>query len=141
MSNIWADGELESLCEKLFKATQGVLTWSWDEQLLAALAQFSVQDAHKVSGLLDPVMDARWDAQDIDKAPWIVRQLAKEMGGIRSGQLLFTTDASKKVFLFGAWWPWQDEKTISLRIGAQWTGLSDSEAAEVLASFKACFGV
>ncbi|MDY6986774.1 MAG: hypothetical protein SWQ30_01855 [Thermodesulfobacteriota bacterium] len=141
MSNMWADGELKRLCEAFIKETQGLLSWSWDEPLVAVLAQFSVNDRDKVLGCLGPFMGAKWDESEIEKAPEIVRQLAEDMGGLRSGQLLFTTDAGKDVFIFGAWWPWQDDQTISLRVGPHWSELSDSESDDLMASFKACFGI
>jgi len=141
MSNMWANGELKRLSEAFLEETQGLLTWSWDDPLSAVLAQFSVDDKDKVLEILGRFMGAKWDALEVKNAPEIVRQLAKEMGGIRSGQLLFTTDAGKRIFIFGAWWPWQDGQTISLRIGPHWTGLSDSESDDLMASFKACFGL
>ena len=105
------------------------------------MAQFSVNDRDKVLGILGPFVGAKWDELEVKKAPEIVRQLAKSMGGIGSGQFLFTTDASKNVFIFGAWWPWQDDQTISLRVGPHWTELSHSESDNLVASFKVCFGL
>ena len=132
--------EVKRLSEALFKETQGLLTWSWDEHFFAVLAQFSVNDKDKVLGVLTRFLDATWDESGVKKAPEIVVQLAEDMGGVRAGQLLLTTDASKNVFVFGAWWPWQDGQTISLRVAPYWDELSDSESDDLLEAFKACFG-
>jgi hypothetical protein len=141
MSDMWADEELKNLCEALFRETQGVLTWSWDDQFLCVLAAFSVGDKDKVLEVLGHSMIAKWDASNIQEAPEPVVELAEDMGGIRSGQLLFTTDASKKVFVFGAWWPWRDGQTISLRVGPYSEELSESESDDWVASFRVCFGL
>ena len=132
--------EVKRLSEALFKETQGLLNWSWDEQFSAVLAQFSVNDKDKILGVLGRFLDAKWDESGIRKAPDLVMQLAEDMGGIRADQLLFTTDASKNVFIFGAWWPWQDGQTISLRVAPYWDELSDSESDDLVESFKVCFG-
>jgi hypothetical protein len=139
--NMWSDQGLKILCGSFFQETQGLLTWSWDEQFSGVLAQFSVSDKDKVLGILGRFMGDKWDESEIKRAPEIVTQLAENMGGIRLGQLLFTTDASKNIFIFGAWWPWQDGQTISLRVAPFWAELSDSESDDLVASFRVCFGL
>ena len=138
---MWADEGLKSVCEAIFEETQDLLTWTWDERFLCALAQFSTNDKDKVSSILDRFMDAKWDVFGVEEAPEIVMQLAGDIGGIRADQLLFTTDARKNVFIFGAWWPWQDGRTISLRIAPYWDELSHSESDDLVAAFKLCFGL
>lgn len=138
---MWPNQGLKKLCETFYEETQGLLTWTWDEQFTCALAQFSVSDKDMVLGILERFMDANWDQATVEEAPEIVVQLAEDMGGIRGGQLLFTTDTNQKVFVFGAWWPWQDGQTISLRVAPYWDALSDSESDDLAASFRVCFGL
>ncbi len=136
---MWTDEGLKSLCEALLEETRGLLNWRWDTQFLCALAQFSVSDKDTVLGILGRLMPAKWGASEIEEAPKMVVQLVEEMGGIRAGQFLFATDASKKVFIFGAWWPWQDGQTISLRVAPYGEGLSDLESDDLLSSFRVSF--
>jgi len=138
---MWADDKLKGRCEALAKETSGLLTWNWDDQFLCALAPFSVNEKDEILGILDRLMDARWDSSNIDEAPDMVTQLAQGMGGLRSGQFLFTTHASKGVFIFGAWWPWGNGQTISLRVGPYLDEISESEPDDLMTSFKACFGL
>jgi hypothetical protein len=91
--------------------------------------------------ILDLLMDAKWDDSNVHEAPPQVRQLGGEMGGLRRGQFLFAAGALKDVFLFAAWWPWQDGQTISLRVGPYSADMSSSEEDNLMTSFKDCFGL
>jgi hypothetical protein len=66
-----------------------------------------------------------WDSSNIREAPDIVKMCSNRFGGLRSGQLLFTTGPSQDVFICGAWWPWGDGRTISLRIASPAKKLED----------------
>jgi hypothetical protein len=50
-------------------------------------------------------------------APPQVREIAENTGGVRTDQRLFTGDTSGRLVVFGLWWPWGDETTISFRVG------------------------
>jgi hypothetical protein len=133
--------DLESVCRECFMAFQGVLSWKWDSRFETALAEFSVDNKDSVREILGRYLSIAWDSSDIAKAPDALQMIASRLGGLRSGQLLFASDSSQKAFVFGAWWPWGNEKTISIRVAPLDKGLSDSEMAELIRLFKGWFGL
>jgi hypothetical protein len=133
--------DLENVCREFFMAFQGVLSWKWDSRFQTALAEFSVDNKDSVREILGRYLNIAWDSSNIPKAPDAVQMIASRLGGLRSGQLLFASDPNQKVFFFGAWWPWGDGKTISIRVAPFDTGLSDSEAAALIKRFKSWFGL
>ena len=135
------ESDIENVCREFFMAFQGVLSWKWDSRFETALAEFSVDNKGSVREILGRYLNIAWDSSNIPKAPDAVQMIASRLGGLRSGQLLFASDSSQKAFVFGAWWPWGDGKTISIRVAPFVTGLSDSEAAALIKHFKGWFGL
>ena len=122
--------DFENVCRELFSAFQGVLSWQWESRFETALAEFSVDNKDKVRAILERYLNIAWDSSSIGKAPDNVQKIANYLGGLRSEQLLFTSDPNQDAFIFGAWWPWGDGQTISIRIAPSDKKLSDSEMAE-----------
>ena len=110
--------DLEKISRKLLSASRGVLSWKWDHRFEAFLAEFSVDKRDEFRSILERDFSNVWDSSNIREAPDIVKMCSNRFGGLRSGQLLFTTDPSQDVFICGAWWPWGDGRTISLRIAS-----------------------
>lgn len=133
--------DLENVCREFFMAFQGVLSWKWDSRFETALAEFSVDNKDTVREILGRYLSIAWDSSNIAKAPDALRMIASRLGGLRSGQLLFASDSNQSVFVFGAWWPWGNGKTISIRVAPLDKGLSDSEIAELIRLFKGWFGL
>jgi hypothetical protein len=133
--------DIENVCRELLSASQGVLSWKWDSQFETVLAEFSVDNKDRVRAILECHLSIAWDKSKIRKAPDIVRTIVKHFGGLRSGQLLFTSDPNQDVFIFGVWWPWGDGKNISIRVAPFDKRLSDSEMAEFIKLFKGWFGL
>ena len=128
--------DFENVCRELLSAFQGVLSWQWESRFEVALAEFSLNDKDKVRAILERYLNIAWDSSSIGRAPDNVQKIASYLGGLRSGQLLFTSDPNQDAFIFGAWWPWGDEQTISIRIAPSDKRLSDSEMAELITQFK-----
>ena len=110
--------DLEKISRKLLSASRGVLSWKWDQRFEALLAEFSADKRDEFRSILERDFSNVWDSSNIREAPDIVKMCNNRFGGLRSGQLLFTTDPSQDVFICGAWWPWGDGRTISLRIAS-----------------------
>ena len=109
---------LEKVSRELLSASWGVFSWKWDHRFEAFLAEFSADNGDELRAILERDFSKVWDSLNIREAPDIVKMCNNNFGGLRSGQLLFTTDPSQNVFVFGAWWPWGDGETISLRIAS-----------------------
>jgi len=110
--------DLEKVSRELLSASQGVFSWKWDHRFEAFLAEFSADNGEEFRAILERDFSNVWDSSNIREAPDIVQICNNNFGGLRSGQLLFTTDPSQDVFVCGAWWPWGDGETISLRIAS-----------------------
>lgn len=133
--------DFENVCRELLSAFQGVLSWQWESRFEVALAEFSLNDKDKVRAILERYLNIAWDSSSIGRAPDNVQKIASYLGGLRSGQLLFTSDPNQDAFIFGAWWPWGDGQTISIRIAPSDKRLSDSEMAELIKQFKGWCGL
>jgi len=132
---------LENDCKELFRGFQGVLSWKWDSRFETVLAEFGVDKKDSIRAILERSLKTTWDSSNIDKAPDIMRKINSRLGGLRSGQQLFASDPQKDAFLFCAWWPWGDGKTVSIRLAPFYKELLDSQKAEKIQMFKGWFGI
>jgi len=133
--------DLESVCRELLSAFQGIFSWKWDSWLETVLAEFDVDNKDSTRAILERCLSSTWNSSNIGKAPDIVQLINSNLGGLRSGQLLFTSDPSQDAIIFCAWWPWGDGKTISIRIAPLYIKLLDSEKAEQIHLFKRWFEI
>jgi hypothetical protein len=133
--------DLENVCRELLRAFQGILSWKWDGRFETVLAEFAVENKETVRAILEQYLSVTWDSSNIANAPDIVRRINVRVGTLRSGQLLFTSDPNRDSFVFCAWWPWGDGKTISIRVAPSYKKLSGSGTTEKTQLFKGWFGV
>ena len=133
--------DLENVSRELAIAFQGILSWKWDSYIDTVLAEFDVGDKDSIREILECFLGRTWDRSNIGKAPDIVQMINSNLGGLRPGQFLFTSDPNQDEIIFGAWWPWGNGKTISIRIAPYYRKLSDSEKAEQVKRFKDGFGI
>ena len=132
---------VENDCKELSSSFQGVLSWKWDGRLDTVLAEFGVGKKDSIRAILARNLTIAWDTSNIDKAPDSVQVINSHLGSLRTGQLLFTSDPNREAFVFCGWWPWDDGKTISIRIAPSYKKLLDSEKAEKIRLFKGWFGI
>ncbi|MEE8625622.1 MAG: hypothetical protein V3T19_09800 [Acidiferrobacterales bacterium] len=133
--------ELENVCREFVIACQGVLSWTWDSRFDTALAEFFIDNKDAVRATVERHLSIVWDSSNIGKAPDIVQMIVNDLGGLRSGQLLFVSDPNQDALIFGVWWPWGDGKTISFRVAPYDKRLSDAEIAKLITLFKGWFGL
>jgi len=133
--------DIEDICKKLMAEFQGVLSLEWDSRFESVLAKISTDKKDSVREVLERCLINLWDSTNIDKASDTIQAVIDQLGGLMSGQLLFTSDSEKDAFIFCAWWPWGDGKTISVRIAPVFKIQSDSEMAERTRIFKSWFGM
>jgi hypothetical protein len=131
----------ENDCKELCKAFQGVLSWKWDSRFETVLAEFSVKKKDDIRAVLDRYLRTTWEGSGMGNAPDPVRAIDNRLGGLRPGQLLLTSDPSGEAFIYCAWWPWGDGKTISIRIAPSYQNLADAEKAEKTRLLKGWFGI
>lgn len=130
----------ENFCRELFGALNGG-TWKWDDRFECLLAEFRVADQDKVRAVMQRHLANAWDVSNIDGAPDVVQFLDNHFGGLRAGQILFTSDPSQNDLIYCSWWPWGDGKTISIRFSPFYILLPDSKKIERIKLFKSWFGL
>lgn len=133
--------DLENNYQELLSAFKDVLSWKWDSRFETFLAEFSVDTKDCIRSTLDQYLSITWDKSNIGKAPDTVKKLVIDLGGLRSGQFLFTSDPNEEAFIFCAWWPWGDNKTISIRIASHHKTISDSEKIGTIQRLKEWLGI
>ena len=133
--------ELIKICEELFNAFEGVLSWKWDSRFEAVLAEFDVANKNRVRAILDRCFGSTWDSSIIDRAPLCVKEVSTYLGNLRSEQVLFTSDTTRAAYIYCAWWPWGNGKTISIRIAPYYKALPDPEKVEKIKHFESLFGI
>jgi hypothetical protein len=131
--------DLKVACGELLADFDGVLSWKWDKNFGAFMAEFSAESQDEVRSILERHFSQEWDIKSIRKAPDIVKTGAGEFGDIRSGQLLFTSGPEGNVLILAAWWPWGDGEVVSLRIASPAKESPDSEKTGIFQRFKGLF--
>ena len=131
--------EVEACCKQIMKDTRALLTWEWDEYIRAVLAKFDGKHSDYIDRILSSCFVSKWEVRDIAKAPASVQQIADTLGGLRVTQRLYVTSSEDKITAFGAWWPWGDGQTISIRIGLVLKGIEDLDATHLHKEFVAWF--
>jgi hypothetical protein len=139
--NDQSESSPENICRGILDALQEELSWKWDSRFETVLAEFNVDRKDLVHETLKGYFSIIWDMLNIDRAPEAVRIINNHLGGLRPGQLLFTSDSNRDAFLFCAWWPWGNGTTISIRLAAFLKGGGETVKAEQITQFRGWFGV
>ncbi|MBN1365596.1 MAG: transcriptional repressor [Syntrophaceae bacterium] len=135
--------EMEDSCKELMNAFEGVLSWKWDNRFETVLAEFGVEKIDNICEILKQYFSTMWNRSSIKKAPDTVQRINVDLNDLWPGQLLFTTDTNRDAFVYCAWWPWKNGKTISLRVAPFYKELLDSELEKdvKIQQFKGWFGI
>ncbi len=107
---------IEKVSRELLNVSWEVFSWKWDDYFGAFLAEFSADSGDEFRAILERHFSKVWDISNIDEAPEMVQMCNNYFGGLRAGQLLFTTGPGEDVFVGGAWWVWGNGETISFRV-------------------------
>jgi hypothetical protein len=91
--------------------------WSWDSRLICITSSFHNDHAQKARAAALEVLGSEWTAATLANAPPRVREFIERTGGLRSGQFVVATAPVGGLVAFGLWWPWNDNDTISFRMG------------------------
>ncbi len=130
----------ENFCRELVGTLKGGI-WKWDDRFACLLSEFRTTEQDKVRAVIQRHLASRWDVANISGAPEIVQFIHKHFGGLRAGQVLFTSDPSHHDLIYCSWWPWGDGKTVSIRFSPFYTVLPDIKKIERIKLFKSWFGL
>jgi hypothetical protein len=110
--------------EQLFAALRRVRAswpargWSWDSRMVCVTSSFSTEFETKARAAIAEALTVEWTSSSIGRAPPLLRDYVDRYGGLRHGQVLFSSgNTAGSLSAFGLWWPWGDGGTISMRIG------------------------
>lgn len=111
------------------------LTWRWEEQMSALLAEFSWEKKDRILATLRELFSEEWNKKNIKKAPKTLKEELGELASLNKEQLIFTRPASDKTpTLAVIWWPWGHGATYSMRIKVLDTTYSAAELQQAQAS-------
>ena len=133
--------DIEIFCKELFGAFQGVLSWAWDSRFKAVLAQFSVDIEDSIRETLERNFSRTWHTGNIGQSPDTLRFINTHLGGLWEGQLFFMSEPTPEGFIFCAWWPWRNGKTISIRVSPYYYELNELQMVELIKKLKLWFGI
>jgi hypothetical protein len=129
---------LEAACKAL-KQDQETLSWEWEDRMDAALSVYGSDDSTKVRGLLEEHFKTHWDSGTLSNAPANVQQFVSSLGGLRSGQEIFTSDPDLDLVVAVALWPWGGGAKISIRLWFLSKNVSDEEKQDLQNRFRSWF--
>jgi hypothetical protein len=122
---------------KRMRAAWPTRGWSWDSRLSCITSSFSGDFEAKARSAVGEALPNRFTATTLATGPQRLRDVVERSGGLRSSQVAFAGGNPAGILVFGLWWPWADQSTISLRVG-----LCDVDLAqEPYPSFREIFGV
>jgi hypothetical protein len=100
-----------------FRAKWPKRGWSWDHRFQCVASAFSAELVAEANTALAASFPGRWNHKTLASAPPLVQQIAERTGGVRADQWIFSTAVSGGAIIYGLWWPWGDDTTITFRIG------------------------
>lgn len=121
---------LVSLGKEFKKAFANSLSWQWDERFETVLLHVTHEEKAKVAKILEKHFSDYWSVLFGEEVPEAVKELIEHLYGLRPEQLLFCTNVENDKFLYCAWWPWQTENKLSLRIAIYDPYISEDNKAE-----------
>jgi len=133
--------DIKNICEEFVNAFQGNLYWKWEDRFEVALAEFNVDNQDNICGILERFLKNTWDNSTINNAPDIIQQVVSRFNGLKTGQLLFTSDTKQDDFLFAIWWPWGNGNTISIRVAPSFIKLPEADYAGLIKQFREWFNI
>jgi hypothetical protein len=108
--------EAQSICNRIFQENNSFIAWHWDDRFNAIVSEVKIENVKQVVEALEKYFDHYWDEKTIAQAPGKIQSLATKVGGVRSGQRLYTSDPDSDVILLSTFWPWQNGTKVSIRM-------------------------
>jgi hypothetical protein len=118
-----------------FRASWPRRGWSYDNRFMCVASTFDAESAATARALIEPILPHSWTSRSIGAAPRPFPDISERTGGLRSAQIIFGADPVGRLVPYGLWWPWEEGRTISLRIGLE--GSSPGDTMELCNAFGA----
>ncbi len=91
--------------------------WSWDGRFQCMTSSLPGEYAPNAEAIARRTFRDVYNARTLVHAPANIVDLCERTGGLRGNQHCFTLGPIGGVIVFGLWWPWNDQETVSLRVG------------------------
>jgi hypothetical protein len=113
--------------------------WSWDARLVCVTSSFSGEFVEPAKAALQKAFAMEYTAKTIASSHPYLQEVAERAGGLRANQFAYaaTVAPASHLLCFGLWWPWNDQETMSVRIGFAKLEAND----EPYPRFRDIFGV
>ncbi len=116
---------------KALRASWPKRGWSWDNRFGCVASTFDLDVADRARELVVKTLPTVWTDRNLHEASRVLRDLCERTGGVRAGQLVYTSDPVLSVQPYALWWPWGDGRTISLRVGLESKGDYSAQLSEL----------
>jgi hypothetical protein len=113
--------------------------WSWDTRLVCITSSFAGEFVEPARAALKLALPTEYNAKTLPTAHPYVLDAVEQAGGLRSNQFACTSGPLPTAHLmtFALWWPWNDQETVSVRVGFAKLEAND----EPYSRFREIFGV
>jgi hypothetical protein len=93
--------------------------WSWDSRVVCMTTSFAGEYFGEARAALRLAFPVEYNHTNITTAhPW-VQETVEKAGGVRAGQVVYaqTQAPVANLLTYALWWPWNDQETVSVRVG------------------------
>jgi len=134
-------GDLVKAWRNIYISSKEMALWKWDNTFQAALCEFPAFSSNEFLTILVDNFTCCWDGNSIAAAPKDILQLADRLGGLQADQLILCSDAGHDTPALGAFWPWQNSETVSIRIFLHMQGSTDHNTDNDHTIFRNLFNI
>jgi hypothetical protein len=113
--------------------------WSWDSRLVCVTSSFSGEFIEPARASLKNAFTTEYNTKTLATSHPYMQEVVEKSGGLRSNQFAFAATPAPAAYLlaYALWWPWNDQETMSVRIGFAKLEAND----EPYPRFRDIFGV
>ena len=116
-----------------FRTTWPRRGWSYDNRFQCVASTFDSNFAAEAKVLIAVMLPLVWTERTLLSAGPVINTVAARTGGVRAAQMIFGAERAGYITPYGLWWPWEEGRTISLRIGLE--GASGGDVIDLCAAF------
>ncbi len=93
--------------------------WSWDTRLVCVTSSFAGEFVEPARTALKKAFQAEYTSKTVTTAHPYLQEVGERAGGVRANQAAYAATPAPiaHLLVFGLWWPWNDQETVSVRVG------------------------
>lgn len=93
--------------------------WSWDSRLICMTTSFVGEYFGEARAALKLAFPAEYHHSTITQSHAWLQEIVEKAGGVRAGQVVYaqSVEPVANLFTYALWWPWNDQETVSVRLG------------------------